>query len=394
MSSGEKLSTGGNADQLELDSTLESLEDPKYLSEQLITYIGNKRALQGQINSVIEKIRQDIGGRRIESCDAFSGSGIISRLLKRHSHTLWTNDLEDYATVISRAYLKNRSDVDMHEVRLEIQKINEIAASSHRPTGFISKLYAPKDDQDIKEGERVFYTTENAKRLDAFAQLIRAQKSEIRDLLFGPLLSAASVHANTGGVFKGFYKDTETGRGKFGGSGADALKRIMAPITLKEPVLSRFDSEVNVLQGDAAAISDQIGKVDLVYLDPPYNQHPYGSNYFMLNLLINYVEPDEISRVSGIPADWNRSDYNVRQKSFEALTNLVSNLQSTYTLISFSDDGFLNPRELEDFLSQHGEVKVLDIDYNTFRGSRNLSARSIRITEHIFILKRAQYGKA
>jgi len=394
MSLGEKLSTGRNADQLELDSTLETLEDPKYLSEQLITYIGNKRALQGQINSVIEKIRQDVGGRRLESCDAFSGSGIISRLMKRHSHTLWTNDLEDYATVISKAYLTNKSSVDMQALRQEIIRINEIAASNERPTGFISKLYAPIDDQDIKENERVFYTTENAKRLDAFAQLIQEQSGEFKDLLFGPLLSAASVHANTGGVFKGFYKDTQTGRGKFGGSGADALKRIMAPITLKEPVLSRFDSSINVLQGDAAALSNQIGKVDLVYLDPPYNQHPYGSNYFMLNLLINYKEPEEISRVSGIPTDWNRSDYNVRQKSFEALSNLVSNIRATYTVISFSDDGFLNPRELEDFLAKLGDVKVLDIDYNTFRGSRNLAARSIRITEHLFILKRTNYGKA
>ena len=31
--------------------------------------------------------------------------------------------------------------------------------------------------------------------------------------------------------------------------------------------------------------------LDLVYLDPPYNQHPYGSNYFMLNLLVDYRAP-------------------------------------------------------------------------------------------------------
>ena len=388
------LSTDRNADQLELDSTLEALEDPKYLSEQLITYIGNKRALQGQINSVFEKIRQDLGGRRLESCDAFSGSGVVSRLMKRHSHTLWTNDLEDYATVISKAFLTNKSDIDAQKIRAEILRINEIASSPERPTGFIAKLYAPLDDEDIQEGERVFYTTENAKRLDAYAQLIQELDSENRNLLFGPLLSAASVHANTGGVFKGFYKDSQSGRGKFGGSGADALKRIMAPITLKEPILSRFDSEINVLQGDAADLPDQIGEVDLVYLDPPYNQHPYGSNYFMLNLLINYEEPEEMSRVSGIPTDWNRSDYNVRQKSFEALSRLVLELKTTYTVISFSDDGFLDPRELEDFLGKLGDVKVIDIDYNTFRGSRNLASRSIRITEHLFILKRTKYGKA
>jgi adenine-specific DNA-methyltransferase len=373
---------------LELESTSNVLDDPLYLSDQLITYIGNKRSLQGHINSVIENVRADLGGRRIVSLDAFSGSGIVSRLLKRHSDCIWTNDLEDYATVISRAYLSNKSQVDIAALREIIFSLNEKVIKGNRPKGFIAELYAPLDDRDIQEGERVFYSTENAQRLDAYAQLIKQQPSQFQDLLYGPLLSAASVHANTGGVFKGFYKDTKTGLGKFGGSGGDALKRILAPITIKEPILSRFESEVNVIQGDAAKLPDKVAKLDLAYLDPPYNQHPYGSNYFMLNLLLNYKRPNDVSRVSGIPTDWNRSDYNIRQKSFEALSDLVQRLNATYTVISFSDDGFLDPRALTDFLQSLGEVKVVDIDYSTFKGSRNLSSRPMRITEHLFILKR------
>ena len=378
------------AEQLELDSTSDLLEDPKYLSEQLITYIGNKRALQGHINSVVENIRVELGGRRLESLDAFSGSGIISRLLKRHSSSLWTNDLEEYATVISKAYLANKSEVDQHKLSKILEELNHAALDKKtRPKGFISELYAPKDDRDIQDGERVFYSTENAKRMAAYSQLIKEQPVEFQHLLYGPLLSAASIHANTGGVFKGFYKDSETGIGKFGGSGGDALKRILAPIELKEPVLSKFESQVHVLKGDAAELPSIVGQIDLAYLDPPYNQHPYGSNYFMLNLILNYKKPAEISKVSGIPSDWNRSDYNIRQKSFTALTNLVEGLNAKYVVISFSDDGFLDPGQLIEFLSKLGRLKVIDIDYNTFRGSRNLSSRSTRITEHLFILKKA-----
>lgn len=382
------MSSNPRAEQLELDSTISSLDDPKYLTEQLITYIGNKRSLRGQINSVIETIRNDLGGRRIVACDAFSGSGIVSRLLKRHSEIIWTNDLEEYATVISKAYLTNKSDIDLAKLHEVIDSLNIAASVPSRPKGFIADLYAPIDDRNIQDDERVFYTTENARRLDAYAQLIRTQPPEFQNLLFGPLLSAASIHANTVGVFKGFYKDSETGLGKFGGSNGDALNRILAPIKLDYPVLSRFDSKVHVLQGDASNISSQIGKIDLAYLDPPYNQHPYGSNYFMLNLLLKYERPIDISRVSGIPFDWNRSDYNIRQKSFQALSSLVSSLDAKYIVISFSDDGFLDPNHLVEYLDSLGDVRVVDIDYNTFRGSRNLSSRSIKITEHLFILKR------
>jgi adenine-specific DNA-methyltransferase len=375
-------------DQLEFESTLETYEDTRYLSEQLITYIGNKRSLQGHINSVVEGIRKDLGDRKLVSCDAFSGSGIVSRLLKRHSNVIWSNDLEDYATSISKCYLTNKDEYDHLELMRLISEANNLADTSPERDGFISELYSPKDDLNIQPGERVFYTASNAQRLDTYAKFIQFQSPKYRDLLLGPLLSAASVNANTGGVFKGFYKDSQTGIGKYGGSGQDALKRILAPIKLTAPVLSRFDCISNVVQGDAANLHELTSELDLAYLDPPYNQHPYGSNYFMLNLLVNYQRPTDLSSVSGIPADWNRSDYNVRQKSFSALTELVQNLKSKYIVISFSDDGFLEPAKLIEFLENLGEVNVVDIDYNTFRGSRNLKSRSIRITEHLFILKR------
>jgi len=54
--------------------------------------------------------------------------------------------------------------------------------------------------------------------------------------------------------------------------------------------------------------------VDLIYLDPPYNQHPYGSNYFMLNLICTNERPHTLSKVSGIPGDWNKSQYNYKNK--------------------------------------------------------------------------------
>ena len=42
----------------------------------------------------------------------------------------------------------------------------------------------------------------------------------------------------------------------------------------------------------------------------PYNQHPYGSNYFMLNLLVDYEEPTTSARSLGSQR-MERSGYNV-----------------------------------------------------------------------------------
>ena len=62
------------------------MKDTKpYLSKQIITYMGNKRKLLPHINSVIEDIKSCLGNKELVCGDGFSGSGIVSRLLKLHS---------------------------------------------------------------------------------------------------------------------------------------------------------------------------------------------------------------------------------------------------------------------------------------------------------------------
>ena len=364
-------------------------ESREYLSQQLLTYIGNKRSLLGAIENAVLEVKAELGGGKITTFDGFSGSGVVSRMLKKYSSRVTTNDLEDYATVVSRCYLANSTEVDMKAISTLVSEMNlEVDGIKLPPDpGFIERLYSPTDDDNIQLGDRVFYTNANGRRLDHYRQLISQVPDEIRDFLLGPLLSEASVHANTAGVFKGFYKDKETGKGRFGGSGEDALSRIKGAIVLKEPVLSRYQCEYEVFSGDINEVVREIEEVDLAYFDPPYNQHPYGSNYFLLNLLVNYVEPGEVSQVSGIPKDWTRSQYNVKKKSLESMRDLVSNTKAKYILISFNDEGFISPDEMRDLLKSKGELRELQIRYNTYRGSRNLEGRSAHVTEHLYLVK-------
>ena len=211
---------------------------------------------------------------------------------------------------------------------------------------------------------------------------------ELRDLLLGPLLSEASVHANTAGVFKGFYKDRSTKIGRFGGSNSDALLRILGPIQLSPPRLSRFECDLEVVQGDANLLASRLRNLDFAYFDPPYNQHPYGSNYFMLNLLLRYERPAEMSAVSGIPADWRRSNYNVRAKSLETFLKLAEATDAKFLLISFNDEGFIPPAEMHTTLQRLGAVDVVQIPHPTFRGSRNLRNRKLHVVERLFLVER------
>ncbi|QQO11356.1 DNA adenine methylase [Breznakiella homolactica] len=363
-------------------------ENEPYLSRQLITYLGNKRSLLGFIGNGLGIVKKRLNKKKLRLFDVFSGSGIVSRFFKQHAELLIANDLEKYAEIISRCYLSDPSEEELRKLRQYHEVVSFRLKNEPLRTGIISELYAPGDDRSIRPGERVFYTRRNACYIDSARQYIEEIAEPFRPFLTAPLLSEASIHANTAGVFKGFYKDRATGIGRFGGSGGDALSRIKGDISLPFPVFSSFPCEVRVCREDANTLVPSLDEVDVAYFDPPYNQHPYGSNYFMLNLICDYTMPDAVSQVSGIPSGWQRSAFNRKKEAAAALRNLAETVNAKYLLISFNSEGFISRRDLTVILEKLGRVEILETRYNAFRGSRNLSSRDIHVTEYLYLVEK------
>ena len=361
-------------------------ENKEYLSEQLISYLGNKRSLLSNITKVITDIKNNLAKSKISFADVFSGSGIVARAAKSHSSVIFANDLERYSFIINSCYLSNSNPNLIDNLS---KYFTQIQNNFTPKESFISELYAPKNDENIQKNERVFYSRQNALILGGLRDEISKIPTEFQKYFIAPLLSQASIHSNTGGVFKGFYKDKD-GVGKFGGQGENALRRILGKIELKMPIFSDFQSEFEVFQNDALEFAKSISKVDIAYFDPPYNQHPYGSNYFMLNLISNFKTPniEQISKVSGIPNDWNRSKYNKKAKASDEFFNLLSEFKAKYLIISFSSDGFISMDEFLTNLDKIGEVNKVEIKYPTYRASRNLNSRDLYVTEYLYIIKK------
>ena len=331
-------------------------------------------------------MQRALGADKLRILDLFSGTGIVARYLKQFSTSLYVNDLETYSRITNECYLSNVSDVDHSRLADSLEWI-ESEIERNRIDGFICDLYAPKNEADITTTDRAFYTRRNAAYLDSARVAIATLPKDIQKYFLAPLLAKASVHANTSGVFKGFYKNT-SGVGQFGGNGKDALTRILGEIKLTLPIFSRFECEVEVYQRDANLLTKALPEMDLAYFDPPYNQHPYGSNYFMLNLLAEYQRPNETSRVSGIPTNWNRSRYNKRAEAADALFDAVASCPARFILISYNSEGFIAHEQFTARLQSLGQLDVCETPYNTFRGSRNLRDRSIHVTEFLYLLNK------
>src|SRR5215469_7650770 len=88
-------------------------ENKDFLTEQIITYIGNKRSLLDFITKGIQVVQKRLNKEKLNIFDVFTGSGIVARHCKQFSHSLIVNDLEKYATITGECYLSNKSEINM-----------------------------------------------------------------------------------------------------------------------------------------------------------------------------------------------------------------------------------------------------------------------------------------
>jgi len=335
-----------------------------FVQQPMITYIGNKRKLVNKIEEIVKRLQP-------QTCaDAFSGSGVVSRMLLNHSEKLYVNDLELYCEILSKCFLVTPSWANADDILRHLEEMNRCPDK----VGVFTEMYASQ--------ERQFYTPENGRRIDGMLDYIeRCVPDQLKPYCLGPLLVKASIHTNTSGVFKGFH------RGGWGGKGGHALDRITKRIEVECPVWLEPTRDVELRRQDACDFLRELPKVDLIYLDPPYNQHPYGSNYFMLNLICTNERPHTVSKVSGIPGDWNKSQYNSRGKIREAmeLTLKLATEKAKHTLVSYNNEGFIKPEEWEEILRPYRYEKI-EIDYSSYKGGRNLKNRPKKVTEFLFII--------
>lgn len=359
----------------------------KFVFQNMLTCIGNKRKLVSNIRSIIDDIRVILSKDKLNIVDGFSGSSVVSRELSYVSDNLYINDMELYSYLIANCYLVNPSNSQKERITTHIKIMNEIAEKGPYIEGIICKLYAPKDTNNIQLGERCFYTRENALIIDTLRKYISEQiEEDIVNYCLVPLLNKASINTNTAGVFKGFYKKDNIGC--FGGKGEFALSRIKKPIYLDIPIWNNSEYKAFTFNKDINILVDELpNDIDVMYLDPPYNQHPYGSNYFMLNIIASNIEPKEISNVSGIPVNWNKSTYNNKKTAMDSMKQLIMSglSKSTYLIISYNNEGIITDWKT---LFEPYNVKKYEIKYDTYKGSRNLKNRSDKVIEIMYLVSK------
>jgi len=362
----------------------------EYVFHQLIPYIGNKRKLLGLVYEAIQAAQ--ITPEATTFLDLFAGTGVVSRYARSLGYAVVANDWEPYSEVINRCYLEIETP-PVFDGEQSYQAVLDELNALPPVAGWVTEHLCPDDDEQINpDKDRLFYMRKNGMRIDAIREQIALWETKglldphQRAALLAPLLYQCCYTSNTSGVFKGFHNG-------WGGQTGTALYRIMGDIELRPASFIWNGKQSHVFRQDAqemaANLKETVEGPVFAYLDPPYNQHPYGANYHVLNSVTLWDKPALSHKIEGrgnkaaIRTDWRtqrRSAYNYVREASEAYATLLATLPAAWIATSYSTDGMIALRDLVAANHACGDCSVFLRGYKRYRvSSQRFSAKPMNV---------------
>ena len=365
----------------------------EYVFSQLIPYIGNKRKLLDLIHQAIKLTNIEDG----TFVDLFSGSTVVSRFAKKLGFRVLSNDWEPYSEQIAMGTVV-LNEIPKFENFGGSKEVFEILNNAIPVEDYVTKHLCPTDDQNLNhEKDRLFFMRKNGMKIDAMRELISKwnEEEKITEMEFSYLMASfmysASYVSNTSGLFKGFHRG-------WGGSNGTAQYRICSDIILRPPLLFNNGKENISTREDAGILVKKLPVIlgdipDIIYLDPPYNQHPYGSNYHVLNSITLWDKPNFPEKItrgtkSAIRLDWRterKSAYNSRLKAVQEFKTLIDDISSKFILTSYSTEGNIPLEEMMKILGAKGSLNVVKREYVRYRVSPTRLSSKPRNIEFVVI---------
>lgn len=325
----------------------------------MIKYIGSKRKL---LPLIVRTVRTFPEVRTV--ADLFSGTARVGHALKRAGYRVLVNDYNAYAHALATCYVQaDREDV-IKEAEALVEELNRLPG---RP-GYFTETFCERSR---------FFRPKNGERVDAVREAIARQglRPELEAVLLTSLMEAADRVDSTVGVQMAYLKDWAPR--------AHNDLELRVPEVLPQAEHGKGDAR----REDALEAAPRM-PADLAYLDPPYNQHSYLSNYHIWESLVRWDRP-EVYGVACKRTECRRrkSPFNSRRKCHDAFARLIDRVRAPVLIVSFSNEGFISRREMEEMLSARGRVRVIQREQRRYVGAQigvyNPDGEKVGETDHL-----------
>jgi adenine-specific DNA-methyltransferase len=307
----------------------------------VIKYLGSKRRLV----PVLSRLCAASGART--ALDLFTGTTRVAQAFKAQGVDVTAVDTARYAHVFAQCYIEtDAAAVDMDALTAAITYLNELPGKP----GYVHDTFSQ---------EARFFQPFNAARIDAARDAIAHTyaDSPLYPILLTSLIEAADRVDSTTGVQMAYVKQW--------------APRSANPLLLRVPEL--LPGAGRAVLGDALVVAPTLGPFDLAYLDPPYNQHRYFTNYHVWETLVAWdaPEPYGVARKRIDARDpATHSAFNSKRTMPDALRQAVRSVDCELLVLSYNDESWLDVAELETVCGEGREVATLAFDSARYVGAR------------------------
>ena len=314
----------------------------------MIKYLGSKRRLV----PVLSEICRAAGART--ALDLFTGTTRVAQAFKAQGVHVTAVDTARYAHVFAQTYVEaDAASADLPALEDALTRLNALEGTE----GYVTEMFSR---------QARYFQPDNAARIDAVRDAIEREfaGSALYPLLLTSLIEAADRVDSTTGVQMAYVKQW--------------APRSFNPLELRVPAL--LEGPGRAVKGDAVALAPALGHFDLAYLDPPYNQHRYFTNYHVWETLVAWDAPEAygVARKRVDARDPStRSAFNSKRTMGDALAAVVASVDCDLLVLSYNDESWLDPDELDAMCAQAGPrrdgpraVATLGFDSARYVGAR------------------------
>ena len=309
----------------------------------MIKYLGSKRQLIPEILQTV----QEAAPRARRILDLFSGTSRVGHALKREGYQVLANDHNTYAYLLAKCYV----ETDLEEV--EQQAAQLISEFNLLPgcAGYFTESFCVQSR---------FFHPKNGERVDAIRENIAKKNLDptLEAVMLVSLMEAADRVDSTCGIQMAYLKDW-------------AL-RAHKDLELRLPaLLPRAAAGVGQAHRSDALQAAQQLPVDVVYLDPPYNQHSYRGNYHIWESLALWDKSELYGCAKKrMDCKTKKSAFNSKTQFMQAFSGVFRALQCDVAVISFSNEGFVTRESMLELFRERGRVTTKSIDYKRYVGAQ------------------------
>ncbi|NBR95045.1 MAG: modification methylase [Proteobacteria bacterium] len=353
-----------------------------------MNYIGSKKSL---LQFLEESIYQVVGTKNFTFLDLFAGTGAVGQHFKSKGHRVIANDLQYYSFVLNKNYLENYEVLKFLSLENELMGLKnsnyqdranfvcQFLDNLSFTEGFIFANYCLGGKQN-QEFQRQYFSDENGKKIDTIRKQIQEwqENSKITSgeyyFLLATLLENADKVANTASVYGAFLKQ---------------LKKSAQQKFLMKPASFVLSGNNHIVYNEnIETLIDQV-EGDVLYLDPPYNQRQYASNYHLLETIAKYDNPT-IAGKTGLRDYLNqKSKFSQKTAVLESFANIIQKAKAKYIFLSYNNEGLMTLNEIENIMSQRGKYGVFTTKYNRFKADKtnNRNHKNDSVIEYLHYIK-------